>query len=264
MANEEMTQEELSPNMQLIVSYLTDSLMLSTPLIENDPAYLQLKDSIPSIINMSLVSLGKDDVEELNKHEILLVVLKSLHTIYLRLAMSTAPEFDVSAEQVSFKKGDRFFHYTELAKNVAEQLDKEENSAVEVLDVRVSTKNGSIRNYNLAVDQKIGLKVNTVTDHSIELEWKMFNLTYGEFNNYTLMYSEIPIYDEYAIPRVREGNDIIKLDFFDIRRTKLRLMDLEAGKKYYILLIFRNRDGHKTYEQIEVETLSGEVVENGD
>ena len=35
MANEEMTQEELSPNMQLIVSYLTDSLMLSTPLIEN-------------------------------------------------------------------------------------------------------------------------------------------------------------------------------------------------------------------------------------
>ena len=84
MANEEMTQEELSPNMQLIVSYLTDSLMLSTPLIENDPAYLQLKDSIPSIINMALVSLGKDDVEELNKHEILLVVLKSLHTIYLR------------------------------------------------------------------------------------------------------------------------------------------------------------------------------------
>ena len=264
MANEEMTQEELSPNMQLIVSYLTDSLMLSTPLIENDPAYLQLKDSIPSIINMALVSLGKDDVEELNKHEILLVVLKSLHTIYLRLAMSTAPEFDVSAEQVSFKKGDRFFHYTELAKNVAEQLDKEENSAVEVLDVRVSTKNGSIRNYNLAVDQKIGLKTNTITDHSIELEWKMFNLTYGEFHSYNLMYSEIPIYDEYAIPKVREGNDIIKLDFFDIRRTKLRLMDLEAGKKYYILLIFRNRDGHKTYEQIEVETLSGEVVENGD
>ena len=35
-------------------------------------------------------------------------------------------------------------------------------------------------------------------------------------------------------------------------------------KKYYILLIFRNRDGHKTYEQVEVETLSGEVVENGD
>ena len=92
----------------------------------------------------------------------------------------------------------------------------------------------------------------------------MFNLTYGEFNNYTLMYSEILIYDEYAIPKDREGNDIIKLDFFDIRRTKLRLMDLEAGKKYYILLIFRNRDGHKTYEQIEVETLSGEVVENGD
>lgn len=261
MADEEMTPE-LTPNMKLIVSYLTDSLMLSTPLIENDPAYLQLKDTIPSIINMAMISMGKDDVEELNPKEIHIVVLKSLHTIYLRLAMSTAPEFDVSAEQVSFKKGDRFFHYTELAKQVSEQLDKEENSAIEVLDVRVSTKNGGLRNYNLAVDQKVGLKANTITEHSIELEWKMFNLTFGEFHNYTLMYSELPIYDEYVIPKVREGNDIVKLDFFDIRRTKLRLMDLEESKKYYILMIFRSRDGHKTYEQIEVETLSGDV-ENG-
>ena len=128
-----------------------------------------------------------------------------------------------------------------------------------MLDVRVSTKNGGLRNYNLAVDQKIGLKTNTITEHSIELEWKMFNLTFGEFYNYTLMYSEFPIYDEYSIPKIREGNDIVKLDFFDIRRTKLRLMDLEKSKKYYILMIFRSRDGHKTYEQIEVETLSGDV-----
>lgn len=257
MADEEMTPE-LTPNMKLIVSYLTDSLMLSTPLIENDPAYLQLKESIPSIINMSMLGIGKSDVEDLSSKEINVVVLKSLHTIYLRLAVSTAPEFDVSAEQVSFKKGDRFFHYTELAKQVLEQLDKEENSAIEVLDVRVSARNGSIRNYNLAVDQKIGLKTNTITDHSIELEWKMFNLTFGEFYSYTLMYSNAPIYDEYSIPRVREGNDIIKLDFFDIRRTKLRLMNLEQDKKYYILMIFHSRDGHRTYEQIEAFTLSEE------
>ena len=41
MADENSPVIEYSPNMQILVDYLTDSLMLSTPLIENDPAYLQ-------------------------------------------------------------------------------------------------------------------------------------------------------------------------------------------------------------------------------
>ena len=62
MADENSPVIEYSPNMQILVDYLTDSLMLSTPLIENDPAYLQLKDSIPKIIEMAVRSIGKSDV----------------------------------------------------------------------------------------------------------------------------------------------------------------------------------------------------------
>lgn len=258
MADENSPVIEYSPNMQILVDYLTDSLMLSTPLIENDPAYLQLKDSIPKIIEMSVRSIGKSDVEELTNNEISIVSLKSLHTIYLRLATSNAPEFDVTAEQVSFKKGDRFFHYTALAEKVAEELNNTQFSQIEMANVRITTRNGSVRNYNLANVQKVLLKSNTVTEHSVELEWNMFNTSKGEFLKYNLKYSENPIYDEYAVPVVREGADIISMDFYDIRRTKLRLLDLLPNKTYYILLTFLGRDGHRDYSQIDITTNSVE------
>lgn len=248
--------DEKSPKLDFLVDYLTDSLMLSTPLIKNDPAYQHLEDSIPSIICMSMLSLGKDDIEELSATELNLLGLKSLYTIYLRLATVTAPEFDVSAEQVSFKKGDRFFHYTSLAEKVAEQIQSAElSSYVEVADIRISSRNGTIRNYNLSRSQNLNFRTNKVTSYSAELEWKMFNLSFGEFYKYTLMYSESPIYDEYSVPSIRSGNDVFVQDFYDIKRTKYRLSNLKSNHTYYLVLIFHNRDGNKSIEQIEVTTL---------
>lgn len=248
--------DEMSPNLVFLQDYLTDSLMLSTPLIKNDPAYQHLKDSIPSIIEMSMLSLGKDNIDELSATELNLLGLKSLHTIYLRLATLTAPEFDVSAEQVSFKKGDRFFHYTSLAEKVAEQIQLAElSSYVEVADIRISSRNGTVRNYNLSRNQKLNFKLNKVTTHSAELEWKMFNLSFGEFYKYSLMFSETPIYDEYSVPKIRSGNDVSVKDFYDIKRTKYRLENLKPNTTYYLVLVFHSRDGNQSIECIEVETL---------
>ena len=100
----------MEDKLQDLIKYLEDSLVLSTPLIENDPSYQQIKDNIPSIIEMSLMGMGKSVDDELTPKEKYLVVLKSLYVLYMRLATASAPEFDVSAEQVSIKKGDRFIH----------------------------------------------------------------------------------------------------------------------------------------------------------
>lgn len=245
----------MAEKLDVLTEYLTDSLMFSSPLIKRDPAFMQIEDNLPSIINMSLLSMGKEDVEELTPQEIHFVSLKCMHTIYMRLAVASAPEFDVTAEQVAFKKGDRFFHYSALAESVAAEMDKAGfNNTLEVVDVRIASRNGTIRNYNLSRSQKTNLRVNSVTHYSMELEWKMFNLNFGEFRKYTLMCSEKPIYDEYATPRIREGNDIRVLDFYDIKRVKYRLSDLKEDTKYYVVIIFHNRDGGKSIEQIEVLT----------
>lgn len=225
---------------------------MSTPLIQNDPAYLQIKDDIPSIIQMALLSIGKEDIEDLSNEEIYVVSLKSQYTIYLRLATASAPEFDVSAEQVSFKKGDRFFHYTSLAEKVAEELNKADAGNVGVAQIRITTRNGSIRNYNLSQTQKVDFKSHSVTSNSVELSWKMYNTSMGEFRKYTLLYSEKPVYDEYSSPKFLTGSNA--LDFYDIRRTKYRLMDLKSDTKYYLALIFYNRDGNYSIETLEIQT----------
>ena len=246
----------MAEKLDVLTEYLTDSLMFSSPLIKNDPAFMQIEDTLPSIINMALLSMGKENVEELTSQELHFASLKCLHTIYMRLAVASAPEFDATAEQVAFKKGDRFFHYSALAENVAAEIEKAGlNNTLEVVNVRITSRNGTIRNYNLSRSQKTNLVANSVRKNSVELEWKMFNLSFGEFRNYTLMYSEAPIYDEYASPRIRHGNDITVLDFFDIKRTKYRLVDLKSNTTYYVLIIFHNRDGGKSVEQIEVTTL---------
>lgn len=254
MADIDNEVEELSPQRQRITDYLNNSLMLSTPLISNDPAYQQLQGDMQSIIDMSLLSMGKEDAETLTPSEQYIVGLKCLYTIYLRLATSSAPEFDVSAEQVSFKKGDRFFHYTSLADKVAEELEDVESSTVEIADIRISSRNGTLRNYNLSQSQKVNLKANVVTDHSAELSWNMFSLTYGEFYKYTLLYGKSEIYDEYSIPRIKKDKGTFIKDFYDIKRTKLRISELDADTKYYVVVIFHNRDGGKSIEQIDFQT----------
>ena len=244
----------MEDKLQDLIKYLEDSLVLSTPLIENDPSYQQIKDNIPSIIEMSLMSMGKSVDDELTPKEKYLVVLKSLYVLYMRLATASAPEFDVSAEQVSFKKGDRFFHYTSLAEKAQADIEKAEQSDIECADITISTRNGTIRNYNLSKGQKVNLQVGTVSSTSAELSWNMFNLGYGEFCKYALMYSTKSIYDEYSVPILRQGNDVDTISFWDIKRTKYRLMNLSPNTTYYIVMVFYNRDGHKSIEQVELMT----------
>ena len=155
-------------NLELITQYLIDSLMLSTPSIENDPAFASVEKSIPTIIKMSIVSIGKDNAEELTSEEINIVILKCLHTIYLRLALAVAPEYDASTEQVTFKKGDRVYHYTSLADKIKEELDEAiSNSPVEVKDIILRARDGSLRNYKLSQEQTIKFKINSTNVYSL-------------------------------------------------------------------------------------------------
>lgn len=243
-------------NLELITQYLIDSLMLSTPSIENDPAFASVEKSIPTIIKMSMVSIGKDNAEELTSEEINIVILKCLHTIYLRLALAVAPEYDASTEQVTFKKGDRVYHYTSLADKIKEELDEAiSNSTVEVKDIILRARDGSLRNYKLSQEQTIKFKINSTNVYSFELEWNRYDMSKGNFYKYTLMYSKEPIYDEYAETKLRDGLDITKFDFYDIKRLKYRLTDLEADTSYYIVIVFYSRDGSFTASEITGKTL---------
>lgn len=238
----------------LLVQYLIDSLMLSAPLISNDPAFVQLKDDIPKIVEQSAKRIGKT-VEEITTDEEYIVILYSKLEVFQRLALAVAPEFDVTVEQASFKKGNRFFHYTALAQAVQQELDSSASIyTVIVKPVTVASKNGTIRNYNLSREQEVSIVADKVTTESIELSWKKFDLSYGEFYRYALYYGLEPMYDEYADTVLDTSKALSSQMFYDIKRTKYRLSNLKSNVTYYIVLISEGRDGAKSLATLDVLT----------
>ena len=171
--------------------------------------------------------------------------------------MAVAPEFDVTVEQASFKKGNRFFHYTALAQEVQTELETNANIyTVIVKPVTVTTKDGTIRNYNLSREQPVKLSIDLVSDNNIELSWNKFDLSYGDFKRYSLYYGLEPMYDEYADTVLDISKALTTQMFYDINRTKYRLNNLSANTTYYIVLVFEGRNGAKSL-------ISQEVMTNG-
>lgn len=257
-----MGEEEFSPKMLKLVDYLTNSLMLDTPMISDDPAYQQLEGTIPSIIEMAMLSLDKDNVDDLSSKEIRFVVLKTMYTLYLRLAVATAPEFDASAEQVTFKKGNRFNHYITLADRVKKELEDELSgnyfNVIEFADVRLASRDGKRRNYNLSETQAVKLQVDNVGTNTVEISWKMFDTFFGSFAKYTLMVGQDLIYDEYAVPKLQVTDKTMVKEFFDIKRTKFRVSQLNEGEHYYIALMMTGTNGAQSIQQVEVTTEVGD------
>lgn len=238
----------------LLVSYLTDSLMLSAPLINQDPAFAQLQEDMPKIVEQSAKRLGKT-VEEITPDEEYIVILYAKLEVFQRLALAVAPEFDVTVEQASFKKGNRFFHYTALAQEVQTELETNASIyTVIVKSVTVATKDGTIRNYNLSREQTVKLSIDSVGTNSIELSWNKFDLSYGEFRRYALYCGLEPMYDEYADTILDISKALTTQMFYDINRIKYRLNNLSANTTYYIVLVFEGRNGAKSLVSQEVMT----------
>lgn len=235
-------------------TYLNDSLMMSTPLISDDPAYEQLSYSLGSILEQSARRIGKD-LDSITVEEEYLVILYSKLEIFQRLAIATAPEFDVTLEQSSFKKATRFQHYSALAKAVQEEINSSPSIYTLVSKpVTVAQYNGSRRNYNLSKSQNIELEVKTLTSNTVDIVWTKFDTNLGSFYKYKLLYGTKEIYDEFEdVPLDTSRADVV-YDFFDINRTSYRLKGLQSNTKYYVVLVAYSKAMAKSIALLEVLT----------
>lgn len=232
--------------------FLIDSLMLSSPLISSDPAFQQLSDDIPSILEQCYRRMGK---EELSQEEEYLLILYCKLEIYQRLALAVSLEYNTTVEQASFKKGDRFYHYTSLADSVrAEIKDNISLYTVYAKDVTIKSKNGSVRNYNLSKEQEVKLVADNVYSDKIELSWSPFSSDSGGFDSYSLYCGQKPLYDEYGQDKFVLSNAEKSYTFFDIKRTKFRIENLLPNTKYYLMVVVKNRNGAKSLGFCEVNT----------
>ena len=111
-------------NLQSRVDYFRKSVRLDSKATESDPEYDYSDSDLLSILEYSSLSLWGISVEDIPPSNFPIVLLKSKLEVYMRLATTTAPFYEISAEGASLKKNMRFDHYDKLIKRTQDEYDK--------------------------------------------------------------------------------------------------------------------------------------------
>jgi hypothetical protein len=237
--------------------YLENSI--SSPLLNADPVYIDLQTGgIETILNQVVKSRGYT-ISNLPSIEEDYVILLAKKEIYLRLATTMAPEYNLEQEFTKILKSQRFDHYMKLLTFIQKDIDNLVESGifstVQYSDVVIDGRNGFSRNYSLATSQEVQLDLSAITATSVNLDWNIFDTTVARFYSYDIFYSEYPIYDPYSSPAFVENARLIYTTISDIKRVKYRLTDLNPGTIYYIVLVFNSTNGNQDIYSTTFTTL---------
>lgn len=244
-------------NIAELIEYLESSMY--TPLLEADPAYLKIKADLGSIINHEIRKRGYI-LTELPSQDEGAVILYAKKEVYMRLAVSTAPNYDMEAEFTKLLKSKRFDHYIDLVEAVQKDIEELRKAgqmeSVRVADVTLSRKDGTYRNYALAQPQTlINVSATNITQNTADLDWTLFDLSKSGFLSYDIIASSQPVYDPYEMPPVNySAEQVIKVT--DVQRTKFRLKTLTPNTHYYVAVVYCASNGRFNVAQVDFTTLA--------
>ena len=238
--------------LQRLVGVLDKSIF--SPLLVADPCYVQIRNDYVSILEF--IAETKDiDIETSVGGEREYLILLAKKEVYMRLAVSVAPEFNMEAEFTKLLKSDRFDHYMGLVKQAVIDIAKaEENvSYVTAGQAVIDTRNGTLRNYNLSGVQAIVPEFVLASNH-IDISWNAFT-DRGEFSHYALYCGTENFYDEFEEFPIDSNKFDSAVFINDLLRNKYRFKNLSSATPYYILLVFVGKSGRKSYHYSTQVTL---------
>lgn len=243
-----------------LVPYLRKSLVLQSPEIETDPAYVFTDEDLYDILLISMYEHNPTyDETSFPRNEYPFLILLSKKEVYYRLATASAPFYPLQAEGASLRKDYRFEHYMSLVRMTNnEYLSKYEKftreSPIIVGNLYTSSRHFDNHVYNTMNTPEVNLTADRVGDTFVEISWDKFSVIGGMFSEYQVYCSTEPIYDKYT-----DTLSISPLNtIFDIRRTYCRLTDLQPDTTYHIAVVSKDMNGVKGIMEIEVHTLKRE------
>jgi hypothetical protein len=257
----------------------------------NDPAFLTMTDEDLTMflkLGMSKVYPSMEDLTDLPPGSDYPVVLVAKKELYLKLAVVSAPLFDLTADNNNqLKRNQRFQHYMALAENAQQEYEDwvengggatvDPNTGIQGIttyDVIRSKNHYSLRNYEHGPVPIVRIKIGEITNESVSFSWQSFNNSH--FGKYKVYISDKPIVDIYkegtqAEDKVLEGATLI-MSTMNFRNTHKRVTGLEPEKEYYLAVFSIERNqlyGYKqitfqtppvlTEEEVDVETLGGDL-----
>lgn len=251
-----------------MTQFLRQSLNIATVSDEEtgetltDSEYLKLTDEdIKLVLN---VAMSREyslygSIEFLPEKYVYPTIILAKKELYFRLATSSAPLYDLGADNNNYlKKSQRFSHYMKCI----EQCDKEyqdylnDNSEIVSSEVYIASRNGTRRNFCVSPAPIISLNVCSVTCDTAELCWEVNNL-----DSITELYlSKTSVHDPFIQGEIIEGASPLKT-FDNAMQSKCRLTGLEEGSAYCITLRCITRTGKFTVTSQEFMTLTPESEE---
>lgn len=223
-------------------SYLVNSIY--TPLLQADPCYVSIIEQAPNI----LTQLAKDtgySVASIPESQEGYLILLAKEEIYWRLATAQAPNYDLETEFTKIIKSKRFDHYFKLISLLKQKIDEYQVS-VQVSDVVLNSREGSARNYALAVNQDlVQVTPSGITSTSVNLDWIPYDVNLGMFSCYDILVGRNILYDPYSDPVINFGQEERRIMLTDIKRVKYRVNDLVPNSLYNVVIIYKSASKHE-------------------
>lgn len=251
----------LNPTEQKRVDYLRSSLVLKSPEVETDPAFIFTDGDLLYILEIATSTHSpKHTASDLPENEFGFVVLLARKEVYWRLANATAPFYPLEAEGASLKKNVRFDHYFALLKYVdesyekmlkaREEADSQMGNGVFTAELYTSTRSHTLRNkLGLAIGTKV--TVMAIGENTLDISWEVPDT--GNFYDYLLYVDTASIYDPYEDVQIR--NDATPVfQSYDRLRTKYRVKGLVPGTDYFVCIVARMRNGRNAFDQVTTQT----------
>ena len=239
-----------------------------------DPAFLTMTDEDLTMflkLGMSKVYPSLEDLTDLPPGSDYPIILVSKKELYLKLAVVSAPLYDLTADNNNqIKRSQRFSHYMALAENAQlEYEDWVENGGgatvdpntgiqgVTTYEVLRSKNHYSLRNYEHGLSPVVRIKIGEITTESVSFSWSSFNNDH--FGKYLVYVSEKPIVDPFrdgskAEDKILDGATLV-LSTWDFRNNHKRVEGLKPETEYYIAVFSVERNQLYGYKQVTFQTL---------
>ena len=236
---------------------------------ESDKLYLKLTDDdLRLYLDMARTRAFYDEsLDDFPEEFIYPLMLLAKKELYMALAIKHANYVEIGADDNNYlKKSQWFDHYMKLVENVDDDyqsyLDQggAGSDTLSSANVYLANRYYTEYNYEKANLPYIKLKLDRVTENTIEVSWRHQCDRYLSVGVYI---SKHPIADTYKL----SGSQISEISkqvatVKDPHVTKCRISGCETGVDYYVLATITDWTGRSVYNELKVTTISNEPTED--
>lgn len=252
-----------------LVQYLRLNVKIQEPSITEDTVYLKMSDK--DIELYLQVALSRDfpneTLDTLPNDSIYPLILLSKKEMFYALAVASAPDYDLGADNNNYlKRGERFKHYMSLVEAVSKEYKQylEDGGAggyaLTSHNVTLSERYYTKYNYEHGLAPVLSLYLKEVGTDYIEIEWKAQSSSH--FKHYEVYVSDTPIVDLSNLEKHLSPDALKVATIKDYHQRSCKIKDINeiVSKQIYVAVVAEQMNLRKAYAQIVMDNSeSGEL-----